>query len=82
MTGPLHEKEFSASFIKGGGALIVGFAVAGALGADAASRADLGRLQPARSDAARLVLAVNSDNTVRSRSARPTGATASTTGVC
>ena len=37
MTGLLHEKEFSRkSFVKGGGALIVGFS---ALGASAAGKA-------------------------------------------
>ena len=31
MTGLLHEKEFSRrSFLKGGGALVVGFSLAGA----------------------------------------------------
>jgi nicotinate dehydrogenase subunit B len=42
MTGFLHEKEFSRkSFVKGGGALIVGFSVVGAgIGAKAAHAAD------------------------------------------
>ncbi len=42
MTGFLHEKEFSRkAFVKGGGALIVGFSIAGAtVGAKAAKAAD------------------------------------------
>src|SRR6185312_11346636 len=41
MTGFLHEREFSRkSFIKGGGALIVGFSIAGAGLAGKASAAD------------------------------------------
>ena len=40
MTGLLHEKEFSrTSFVKGGGALIVGLGALGALGAGRASGA-------------------------------------------
>ena len=40
MTGLLHEKEFSRkSFVKGGGALIIGFSVAGSALAGKASAA-------------------------------------------
>ena len=38
MTGLLHEKEFSRkNFVKGGGALIVGFSIAGSALAGAAA---------------------------------------------
>ena len=41
MTGFLHEKEFSRkSFLKGGGALVVGFSLAGAGLAGKANAAD------------------------------------------
>jgi len=41
MTGFMHEKEFSRkSFLKGGGALIVGFSLAGAAVAGGAQAAD------------------------------------------
>ena len=41
MTGLMHEKEFSRkSFVKGGGALIVGFSALGALGAGRAEARD------------------------------------------
>ena len=42
MTGFMHEQEFSRkSFLKGGGAMLVGFSVLGAgLGAKAAKAAD------------------------------------------
>ena len=40
MTGLMHEKEFSRkSFVKGGGALIVGFSIAGSALAGKASAA-------------------------------------------
>ena len=40
MTGLMHEKEFSRkTFLKGGGALIVGFSLLGAAGRQGASAA-------------------------------------------
>src|SRR6185312_3802196 len=66
MTGFLHEKEFSrTSFLKGGGALIVGFSLAGAGLAGKASAAgptSAGYLP----DATQVDswLAINADNTV------------------
>jgi len=54
MTGFLHEKEFSrTTFLKGGGALLVGFSVAGAgFGAKAAYAADDHHPVKAAADAA------------------------------
>ena len=50
MTGLLHEKEFSRkTFLKGGGALIVGFSLAGsALAGKAGAAPSPGGLQPGR----------------------------------
>ena len=60
MTGFLHENEFSrTTFLKGGGALIVGFSLAGAgLGADAASA----QYEPDKSQVDSW-LTINPDNT-------------------
>jgi nicotinate dehydrogenase subunit B len=60
MTGFLHEQEFSrTSFLKGGGALIVGFSLAGAVGTKAAHAA----FNP-DSTLVDSWLSVNADNTV------------------
>ena len=67
MTGFLHEKEFSRkTFLKGGGAVVVGFALAGAgLAGKACAAADPTRAA-APPDANQLDswLAINADNTV------------------
>jgi nicotinate dehydrogenase subunit B len=63
MTGFMHEKEFSRkSFLKGGGALVVGFSLAGSRLADRAAAAGPGRpLDPGQVDS---YLTVHPDNTV------------------
>jgi len=67
MTGLLHEKEYSRrSFVKGGGALIVGFSLAGAA-AKAAGAADQNQFTsfgPAPSNAIDSWIVLNPDNTI------------------
>ena len=67
MTGFLHEREFSRkSFLKGGGALVVGFSVAGAAVAGRAGAADphpLTSFGPADSSLIDSWLVINGDNT-------------------
>jgi len=66
MTGSVHESEFSRrAFLKGGGALIVGFSVAGAgLLARRASAAAPSSALPIPVDQVDSYLTVNADNTV------------------
>ena len=67
MTGLLHEREFSrTSFVKGGGALVVGFSLAGALAGRAASTADPNQFAsygPSDSNAIDSWIVINGDNT-------------------
>jgi CO/xanthine dehydrogenase Mo-binding subunit len=66
MTGLLHEREFSRkTFLKGGGALIVGFSALGALagGASAADPHPFTSFGPANSNLIDSWLVVNADNT-------------------
>src|SRR6516165_5926743 len=74
MTGFLHEKEFSRrGFLKGGGALIVGFSLAG--GALAGKAGALPTPSPSRylpdPTAVDSWLAVNADNTVTLLTSQP-----------
>jgi nicotinate dehydrogenase subunit B len=65
VTGPLREKEFSRrAFLKGGGALIVGFTLARAGLADSASSAPPGTSLPVAADQVDSYLTVHADNTV------------------
>src|SRR5581483_5286702 len=62
MTGFLHEREFSReSFLKGGGALVVGFSLAGRAGKATAAKAPNTPPDPTQVDS---FLAINSDNSV------------------
>jgi len=72
MTGLLHEKEFSRkSFVKGGGALIVGMSVAGALAGKAQSAIDpFASPGPGNPNAVDSFLAIFADNTGELRSGR------------
>src|SRR5712692_10471366 len=66
MTGLTFEKEFSRkAFLKGGGALIVGFSLARAGLADRASAAAPGTPPPISADQVDSYLTVNADNTVQ-----------------
>jgi nicotinate dehydrogenase subunit B len=65
MTRPISEKEFSRkAFLKGGGALIVGFALARTGLADEASAAAPGTPLPISADQVDSYLTVHADNTV------------------
>jgi CO/xanthine dehydrogenase Mo-binding subunit len=68
----LHEKEFSRkAFVKGGGALIVGMSVAGALAGKAQSAFDpFGSPGPGNPNAVDSFLAIFADNTAELRSGR------------
>ena len=56
MTGFLHEKEFSRkTFLKGGGALIVGFSVAGLAGKASRRRQPVREQRAVRPERGRLV---------------------------
>jgi nicotinate dehydrogenase subunit B len=88
MTGLLNEKEFSRkSFLKGGGALVVGFSLAGARLAAKASATSNANYQPPLGDYGPNVsqldswLAVHADNTVTLYTGIVVLATGSLTGV-
>ncbi len=72
MTGFMHEKEFSRkAFVKGGGALIVGMSVAGALAGKAQSAFDpFASPGPGNPNAVDSFLAIFADNTAELRSGR------------
>ena len=85
MTGFLHEKEFSRkTFVKGGGALIVGFSVAGAgLGAKTATAADSPFASNGPYDQFQIDswITINADNTASIKSGSISQGTGSTTGI-
>jgi nicotinate dehydrogenase subunit B len=85
MTGLLHEKEFSRrSFVKGGGALLVGFSVAGAgLGANAAKGADSPFASNGPPDLGQVdsFVAIHADNTASIKTGRVEIGQGSTTGL-
>jgi nicotinate dehydrogenase subunit B len=72
MTGFLHEKEFSRkSFVKGGGALIVGLSVAGTAGKAAAAGVDpFASSGPADPNSVDSFLIIHGDNTASLNSGR------------
>src|SRR5439155_2624130 len=83
MTGLLHEKEFSRNaFVKGGGALIVGFSLAG-LGAKAAKAVDSPYASNGPYDqyAVDSWITINADNTASIRSGAISQGTGSITGI-
>src|SRR3954452_23168080 len=84
MTGFLHEREFSRkSFIKGGGALIVGVSLAGTAGkAQAATGLDpYASLGPGDPNAVDSFLMIHGDGTVSLNSGRVNLGQQSTTGL-
>jgi nicotinate dehydrogenase subunit B len=85
MTGFLHEKEFSRkAFVKGGGALVVGFSVAGAgLGAKTAKAADSPFASNGPYDQFQIDswITINADNTASIKSGSISQGTGSTTGI-
>ena len=83
MTGLLHEKEFSRNaFVKGGGALIVGFSLAG-LGAKAAKAVDSPYASNGPYDQFQVDswITINADNTASIRSGAISQGTGSITGI-
>src|SRR3954449_1887804 len=83
MTGFMHEREFSRkTFVKGGGALIVGLSVAGTAGKAVAAGVDpFASPGPADPNAVDSVLIVHSDNTVSLLSGRIELGQGATTGL-
>ena len=83
MTGFLHEKEFSRkTFVKGGGALIVGLSFAGAAGKASAALADpYASPGPADPNAVDSFLTIHSDNTASLNSGRIELGQGATTGL-
>ena len=84
MTGFLHEKEFSRkSFVKGGGALIVGLSIAGGAGkASAAGGFDpFASPGPADPNAVDSFLTIHADNTASLNGTDPAANTALAFGV-
>jgi nicotinate dehydrogenase subunit B len=84
MTGFLHEKEFSRkTFLKGGGALIVGFSVLGAGLADRAQAADSPYASNGPYDQYQVDswIVINADNTASIKSGAITQGTGSVTGI-
>jgi CO/xanthine dehydrogenase Mo-binding subunit len=85
MTGLLHEREFSRkAFVKGGGALIVGFSVAGAgLGAKTAKATDSPFASNGPYDQFQIDswITINADNTASIKSGSISQGTGSTTGI-
>ena len=84
MTGLLHEKEFSRkSFVKGGGALIVGLSFAGAAGkaANAAVPDPFASPGPADPNAVDSFLTIHADNTASLNSGRIELGQGATTGL-
>ena len=83
MTGFMHEREFSRkTFVKGGGALIVGLSVAGTAGKAVAAGVDpFASPGPADPNAVDSFLIVHSDNTVSLLSGRIELGQGATTGL-